>query len=72
MDFPTKFMDSLIKGFECNERNKDQQDDSIRPPYLFEEPEPKIVAEVPLCELNEKVYLHLGKSLTISPVTVMI
>ena len=47
-DFPSKFIDSVIKGFEYNERNKDQQGDFIILPYLFEEPKPRIVAEIPL------------------------
>ena len=54
MDFLTKFIDSVMKGFEYNERNKDQQDDFIIPPDLFEEPKPRIVVEIPFCELNEK------------------
>ena len=41
-DFPTKFIDSVKKRFEYNERNKDQQDDFIIPPYLFVEPKPRI------------------------------
>ena len=47
-DFPSKFIDSVIKGFEYNGRNKDQQGDFIILPYLFEEPKPRIVAEIPL------------------------
>ena len=43
-----------MKRFEYNKRNKDQQDDFIIPPYLFEEPKPRIVVEFPFCELNEK------------------
>ena len=43
-----------MKRFEYNERNKDQQDDFIIPPYLFEEPKLRIVVEFPFCELNEK------------------
>ena len=43
-----------MKHFEYNERNKNQQDDFIIPPYLFEEPKPRIVVEFPFCELNEK------------------
>ena len=43
MDFPTEFIDSVIKGSEYNEKNKDQQVDSIIPPYLFGEPKPRIV-----------------------------
>ena len=54
MDFLTKFIDSVMKGFEYNERNKDQQDDFIIQPDLFEEPKPRIVVEIPFCELNEK------------------
>ena len=53
-NFPTKFIDSVIKGFEYNEGNKDQQDDFIIAPNLFEEPKPRIVVEIPFCELNEK------------------
>ena len=53
-DAPSKFIDSVMKRFECNERNKDQHDDFIVPPYLFEEPKPRIVVEFPFCELNEK------------------
>ena len=53
-DFPTKFIDTVVKGFECNERNKDQQDDFLIPPYLFEEPNSRIVVEILFCELNEK------------------
>ena len=53
-DFPTKFIDSVIKDFEYNERNKDQQDDFIIPPYLSEEPKPRIGVEISFCELNEK------------------
>ena len=53
-DFPTKFIDSVIKDFEYNERNKDQQDDFIIPPYLSEEPKPRIAVEISFCELNEK------------------
>ena len=71
MDFLTKFIDSVMKGFEYNERNKDQQDDFIIQPDLFEEPKPRIVVEIPFCELNKKRY-YLEKSLTISPMTVMI
>ena len=33
-DFPTKFIDSVIKDFEYNERNKDQQDGFIIPTLL--------------------------------------
>ena len=33
-DFPTKFIDSVIKDFEYNERNKDQQNDFIIPTLL--------------------------------------
>ena len=54
MDFLTKFIDSVMKGFEYNERNKDQQDDFIIPPNLFGEPKPRAVVESPFCELNEK------------------
>ena len=54
VDFPTKFIDSVIKRFEYNERNKDQQDDFIIPPYLYEEPKPRIMVEFPFCELNVK------------------
>ena len=58
MDFPTKFIVkiylSVNKGFEYNERNKDQQDDFIIPPYLSEEPKPRIVVEISFCELIEK------------------
>ena len=53
-DFPTKFIDSVIKGLEYNERNKDQQDDFIIPPYLFEKHKPRIVVKISFCELNEK------------------
>ena len=55
MDFPTKFIDSVINHFEYNERNKDQRDDFIISSYLFEEAKPRIVVEFPFCELNEKV-----------------
>ena len=41
--FPTKFIDSVIKGSEYNEKNKDQQVDFIIPPYLFGEPKPRIL-----------------------------
>ena len=44
----------MLRSFEYNEINKDQQDDFIIPPYLFEEPKPRIVVEFPFCELNEK------------------
>ena len=53
-DFPTKFVDSVMKRFEYNKRNKDQEDDFIIPPYLFEEPKPRIVVGFPFCDLNEK------------------
>ena len=53
-DFPTKFIDCVNKRFEYNERNKDQQDDFIIPPYLFEESKPRIIVEFPFCQLNEK------------------
>ena len=72
VDFPTKYISSVIKSFECNERNKDQQDDFIIPPNLYEELKPRIVVEILFCKLNEKDYLYLEKSLTISPMTVMI
>ena len=58
----TKFIDSVIKRFKCNERSKDQQDDFIIPPYLFEEPKSRIVVEFAFFELNEKEYLHLRKN----------
>ena len=54
MDFPSKFIDSVIKHFEYSERNKDQRDDFKIPSYLFEEPKPRIVVELPFSELNEK------------------
>ena len=54
MDYPTKFIDSVIKGFQYNERKKYQQDDLIIPPYLSEEPKPRIVVEIPFFELNER------------------
>ena len=60
-DFPTKFIDTVVKGFECNERNKDQQDDFLIPPYLFEEPNSRIVVEILFCELNEKRISTLRK-----------
>ena len=60
-DFPTKFIDSVIKGFDYNATNKDQQDDFIIPPYFFEEPKPRIVVEIPFCKLNEK-RVHSAKS----------
>ena len=41
-------------------------------PYLFEERKPRIVVENPFCKLMKKKYLDLGKSLTISPMTVML
>ena len=44
-DFPTKFIDSVMKRIEYNERNKDQQNDFIIPSYLFEEPKPRIIVE---------------------------
>ena len=53
MDFLTKFIDSVMKGFEYNGRNKDQQDDFIIPPHLFEEPKLRIVVEIPFCEVIE-------------------
>ena len=53
-DFPTKFIHSVLKRFEYNERNKDQQDEFIIPPCLSEEPKLRIVVEFPFCELNEK------------------
>ena len=40
-DFTTKFIDSVIKGFEYNETNKDRQDDFIIPTNLSEEPKPR-------------------------------
>ena len=43
-----------MKCFVYNERNKDQQNDFIIPPYLFEEPRTRIVVEFPFCEINEK------------------
>ena len=43
-----------IQELEYIQRNKDQQDDFIIPPYLFQEPKPRIVVEIPFCELNEK------------------
>ena len=44
----------VIKRFECNERNKDQQDDSVIPAYLFEEPKSIIAVEFSFWKLNEK------------------
>ena len=41
-------------------------------PNLYEELKPRIVVEILFCKLNEKDYLYLEKSLTISPMTVMI
>ena len=41
-----QFIDSVIKGFEYNEGNKDQQDDFIIPRNLFEEPKPRTVIEI--------------------------
>ena len=55
-----------------NERSKDQQDDFIIPPYLFEEPNPRLVVEYHFVNFMKKEYLHLRKSLTISLMTVMI
>ena len=61
VDFPTKFIDSIVKSFQYNERTKGQQGDLIIPPYLLEEPKPQIEVKFPICELNEKEYLYLGK-----------
>ena len=47
-------MDSVIKRFEYNKTNKDQQDDFIIPPFLFEESKPRVVTELPFCKLNEE------------------
>ena len=54
MDFRSKFIDSVIKGFEYNERNKDQQGDFIISLYLFEELKPRMLVEILFCELNKK------------------
>ena len=54
VDFPTKFIDSIVKSFQYNERTKGQQGDLIIPPYLLEEPKPQIEAKIRICELNEK------------------
>ena len=54
MDFPTKYISSVIKSFEYNERNKDQQDDFVIPPNLYEELKSRIVVEILFCKLNEK------------------
>lgn len=72
MDFPAKFIDSFIKCLEYNEKNKDQQYDFTIAPYLFEESKPRIVVKFRLVNLLKKEYLHLGKSLTISIMTVLI
>ena len=55
-----------------NKRSKDQQDNFIIPPYLFEEPNPKLVVEYHFVNFMEKEHLHLGKSLTVSLIAVMI
>ena len=47
-------MDSVIKHFEYNKTNKDQQDDFIIPSYLFEGPKPTTAVKFPFCELNHK------------------
>ena len=52
----------VIKRFECNERNNDQQDDSVIPAYLFEEPKSKIAVEFLFWKLNEKKGLPLEKA----------
>ena len=52
----------VIKRFECNERNKDQQEYFVIPPYLFEEPKLIISVEFSFWKLNEKKGLVLGKS----------
>ena len=73
--FRTKFIDSTIKRFEYNERNKDQQDDFIIPPYLFEEPKSTIVVKIPFCKLNEKRVSTFKKKFnhfTNAPMTVAI
>ena len=44
----------MIKGFEYNEKNKDQQDNLIIARNLYEEPKPRTAVEIPFCELNEK------------------
>ena len=59
MDSQTKVIESdKIYGqsqtFWIQWKKKDQQDDFIIPPYLFEEPKQKIVVEIPFCGLNEK------------------
>ena len=61
MDFPAKFIDSIIKSFEYNERNKNQQDEFIIPPNLSEEPKPRIAVKIPFCGLKKKGYLYLKK-----------
>ena len=53
-DFPTKFIDSVIKRFENNESNKDPQDDFIILRYFFQEPKPRILVEFLFCEFNER------------------
>ena len=55
-----------------NKRSKDQQDNFIIPPYLFEEPNPRLVVEYHFVNFMKKEYLHLGKSLTVSLMAVMI
>ena len=62
-DFPTKFIDSVIKCLQCNERNKYQQDDFIIPPYIFEQPKPRTVVEFTFYELNEMSVSEFRKKL---------
>ena len=50
----SNFIGSVIKLSKLNERNKDQQDDFIIPPYSFEELKPRIAVESPFWKLNEK------------------
>ena len=41
----------LLNVLNTKNKNKDQQDDLIIPPYLFEEPWARIVVEFPFCEV---------------------
>ena len=63
MDFPTKFIDSVIKRFENNESNKDPQDDFIIPRYFFQEPKPRILVEFLFCEVNEKKSIYIYENI---------
>ena len=52
-DYPIKFIDNVINQFQSAQEEKNNNEEYLIPPFLFEEPKETIMIEIPYCEQNE-------------------